>query len=177
MDDLERQRWDIDFDVAKSIRYHAYRRSFWEGIDRFSKIATVVSGAAVFVSIIGDNTELAKWCALFVAVMSALDVVIGFSNFAKLHDKLYRDFSLLAQRIAEVASPHEIHIIDWRRRRLEIEMDEPGIIDWLERRCAAEEARARGVMVRKEWMLPAWKIRLSQIAIWPSAPRAGPPSH
>jgi hypothetical protein len=177
MENLERQRWDIDFGVAKSIRYHAYRRSFWDGVDRFSKIVTVVSGVAVFVSIIGDNTQLAKYCALLVAIMSALDVVIGLSNFAKLHDGLYRDFSLLYQRICEIGSPSDADILQWRRRRLEIEMNEPGVIDWLERRCAAEEARARGVLVDPAWMLSPWKILLSQVAIWPSIIRAEPPSN
>ena len=176
MNDPERQRWDIDFDVAKSIRYHAYRRSFWEGVDRISKILTVVSGTAVFVSIIGENNPAATWFALLVAVASALDVVFGFSNLAKRHDGLYRDFSLLAQRIAETGEPNLEGILQWRRRRLEIEMNEPGVIDWLERRCSAEEAQARGAVIDPAWRLSPWQIRLSQFAMWPSVPRAQAPS-
>jgi hypothetical protein len=171
MDELQKQRWRIDFDVSKSIRYHAYRRSFWEAWDSAAKMLTIVSGTAVLISIIGDNTDLARWFAFTVAVVSAMDLVLGFSNRAKRHDGLYRGFSLLAQGIAETNSPSEADIRQWRRRRLEIEMDEPGVLDWLERRCSAEEAVARGVEIRPEWKLPRWKVWFSQFAMWPSAPR------
>jgi hypothetical protein len=171
MDDLERKQWNIDFSVSKSIRYHAYRRSFWEAADNGSKILTVVSGTAVLISIIGFNNALATGFAFVVAIASAMDVVLGFSSRARAHDGLYRAFSLLAQDISENSAPMEADIVRWRRRRLEIEMDEPGVIDWLERRCAAEEAAARGFEIRAEWKLKPWQIWLSQFAMWPSVPR------
>lgn len=175
MDDLERQLWNIDFDVAKSIRYHAYRRSFWDTVDNGSKILTVISGTAVLISIIGSSHGFATGFAFVVAFASAMDVVLGFSNRARTHDGLYRAFSRLAQDISENSSPTEANINQWRRRRLEIEMDEPGVIDWLERRCSAEEAVARGVEIRPEWRLKSWQILLSQFAMWPSIPRGERP--
>jgi len=177
MNELERQRWNIDFDVAKSIRYHAYRRSFWDQAYNISKILTVISGAAVLVSIIGANNPVATAFAFAVAITSALDVVLGFSNRSRAHDGLYRAFSRLAQDISENAAPTATDITDWHRRRLEIEMDEPGVIDWLERRCSAEEAAARGVTIRPEWQLRPWQIWLSQLAMWPSIPRGSHPQH
>jgi energy-coupling factor transporter transmembrane protein EcfT len=96
MSDLEQQRFGIDFDVAKSIRYHAYRRSFWDAADNTSKILTVVSGMAVLVSIIGSNNPVAIGFAFVVAVTGAMDVVLGFSARARTHDGLYRAFSRLA---------------------------------------------------------------------------------
>lgn len=177
MNDLEDRRAGIDFDVAKSIRYHAYRRSFWEGADRISKVLTVVSGTAVLISIVGQNSPAAKAFAFTVAIVSALDIVFGFSNRASLHAGLYRAFSVLAQSIAEVEEPADVDLIRWSRRRLEIEMDEPGILDWLERRCSAEEAAARGLEPRAEWVLKPWQIRLSQFAMWPSVPTPQRPAH
>jgi hypothetical protein len=177
MDDPERQRSDIDFDVAKSIRYHAYRRSFWDAADNLSKILTVVSGTAVLVSIIGSNNPVATAFAFVVAVTGALDVVLGFSAKARAHDGLYRAFSRLAQDISEAVTPTKADVFQWRRRRLEIEMDEPGVIDWLERRCSAEEAMARGWEIRPDWRLTPWQVRLSQFAMWPSIPRAQNPQH
>ncbi len=177
MDDLEHERWNIDFDVSKSIRYHAYRRSFWDRLDYSSKVLTIVSGTAVLISIMGSNNPVATGFAFLVAIASALDVVLGFSQRMKVHDALYRAFSMLGQEIADSETLTEKDILKWRRRRLEIEMDEPGAIDWLERRCAAEEATARGCEVRREWALKPWQIWFSQFAMWPSIPSARPPSH
>lgn len=177
MEDVNLDRWNIDFDVSKSIRYHAYRRSFWGAADNWSKILTVISGAAVLVSIIGSNNPTAVVFAFIVAITSASDVVLGFGARARAHDDLYRAFSSLAQDITESSSPTENDINQWRRRRLEIEMDEPGVIDWLERRCSAEEAVARGAEIRPEWRLNTLQIILSQFVMWPSVPRAYPASH
>jgi hypothetical protein len=171
MHDLELERWNIDFDVSKSIRYHAYRRSFWDAADSWAKILTIISGATVLVSIIGSNNLVATIFAFIVAITSTMDVVLGFSRRARVHDGLYRAFSRLAQDIAEIGAPTATDINKWRRRRLEIEMDEPGVIDWLERRCSAEEAAARGSEIRSEWRLKPWQVILSQFVMWPSIPR------
>jgi hypothetical protein len=109
--------------------------------------------------------------AAIVALTSAMDVVLGFSKRARSHDGLYRAFSRLAQDISESGVLTESDINKWRRRRLEIEMDEPGVIDWLERRCSAEEAAARGAEIRSEWILKPWQVILSQFVMWPSIPR------
>ena len=143
MSNIEDDRFNIDFNVARSLRYHAYRRSFWDSVDNGAKILTIVSGTAVLVSIVGFNGFAATALAFIVAFASALDVVLGFSARYRTHDSLYRAFSQLAQNIAANPHPDDLAIAQWRARRLEIEMDEPGVMDWLERRCAAEEAVAR----------------------------------
>lgn len=171
MEGLELERWNVDFDVSKSIRYHAYRRSFWEAFEYWSKALAVVSGTAVFVSVVGGSPLWTKVFAVAVALMGAADLVLGFGDKARLHDGLYRRFSRLAQDIAEGIKPTEIQISQWRRQRLEIEMDEPGVMDWLERRCSAEECKARGCEMNSAWILPGWKIALSQFAMWPSFTR------
>ena len=166
--DTYTERWNIDFVVAKSIRYHAYRRSFWNGLDVLSKMVTAISGTAVLVTLVGDNTVWSTGLAILVAVASATDLVLGFSKKARLHDDIYRSFSRLAQEIAENLLPTEQLVVSWRRRRLEIEMDEPTTLDLLERRCCADEARARGSQVRPEWKLNRVERYLAQIALWPS---------
>jgi hypothetical protein len=159
--------WDLDFEVGKSIRYHAYRRGFWERLDNLAKILTAASGTAVLVSLVGDKTTAATVFAALVTAFSIGDVVFGFSDKARRHDALYRDFGLLAQKIVDLRSPTEEEIRPLRRRRLEIEMDEPGILDWLERRCAAEECKARGCEVKEAWHLNRAQVALSQWAWWP----------
>jgi hypothetical protein len=175
-EEIKGQVWDLDFQIAKSIRYHAYRRSFWESCDYVSKILSVVSGASVIMSLLGENEPLAKVLAAVVAITSAADVVLGFGTKAKRHDRLYRDFSLLAMRLAELLNPTEADLAAIRRRRLEVEMEEPGIIDWLERRCAAEECARRGCAIPDMWKLTPWQVRLAQFAMWPSARSPAPAS-
>jgi len=162
-------KWDVDFDVAKSMRYHAYRRSFWEMCDYLNKVLTWLAGSAVLVALIGSHAILAEVFAFCVAFLSASDIIFGFGTKARTHNGLYRSFCMLGQNIVEILHPTETQIAEWRRRRLELEMDEPGVLDWLERRCSAEEARARGVEPRPSWVLPRWKIALSQLAAWPSS--------
>ncbi len=161
--DLRERRYGLSFDVAKSMRYHAYRRRFFDKLDKIVKIITVGTGGATFLLLVSaQDTWSAKTCALVLAILTAFDVIIGFSNAARVHDKLYRDFALLARDIAKATQPGETDLAEWSGRRLEIETEEPGTLDWLERRCAREEAEARGAEVNEAWRLPAWKVLLSQ---------------
>ena len=162
-------RNDLDFDVAKSMRYHSYRRAFWDSVDNASKILTIISGTAVLVTLVGKAPVWPEVLAVVVAVASACDVVLGFSIQARAHDGLYRSFSRLAQELSEHESPTEQQIFAWRKQRIEIEMDEPTVMDLRERRCAGEEARARGLEVNQAWQLSSWQIILSQFAFWPAA--------
>ena len=163
------ERWEIDFDVAKSIRYHAYRRSFLDGWSNLTKILTVISGTAVLVTLVGEYSLASTILAVGVAVTSAMDLVLRFSEKARIHDGLYRAFSRLAQEIAAIEEPTPETIAAWRRRRLEIEMDEPTAIGLLERRCAGEEAKARGSDIRPSWKLSPAQILLSQFSFWPAS--------
>jgi hypothetical protein len=65
----------LDFDVAKSIRYHAYRCSFWDAMGNLSKILTIISGSAVLVTIVPDMPLYSKILAIIVALTSAADVL------------------------------------------------------------------------------------------------------
>lgn len=170
-DEIERIKdevWALDFDISKSLRYHAYRRSFWEQFDYWTKIVSAVSGTAVLVSALSAAPQYIAALSLVVAISSTADIVLGFGNRAKLHDKLYRDFALLGIRLEESVLPDEAELKFIRRRRREIEMEEPTVIGWLERRCSAEECAARGKEVRESWKLKRWQIWVSQFAVFPS---------
>ncbi len=163
-EDWENVGYGLSFGVAKSIRYHAYRRKFFDAADKVTKVLVIGTGGATFVSLSSEPTSPnAKWLALVVAGLTAFDIIVGFSQIARLHDKLYRDFASLARSIAKSSSPNQEQIMEWQERRLEIETEEPGVLDWLERRCSKEEAEARGDEVRAAWVLPGWKRCLSNL--------------
>lgn len=153
MDEASLEKWNVDFGVAKSLRYHAYRRDFWDRLDITAKILTGVSGGGVLLTTIQSSPYLAARFAVVVALTSLVDVVLRFARRARTHDGLYRDFSLLAQDIAAKEKPTMVDVSRWRKKRLAIEAKEPGVLDLLERRCAAEECVARGVPIRAEWQL------------------------
>ena len=180
MSEIDVERWNIDFSVAKSLRYHAYRRDFWDRFDNAAKILTGISSAGVLLTVIQSSTALATGFAITVAVISVVDVVLRFGKRARKHDGLYRDFSLLAQDIAAKESPTKAEVARWRKRRLAIEMHEPGVMDLLERRCAAEECVARGVPIRPDWHLNWFQVLVCQYWIFAlprslsSDPNGGP---
>jgi hypothetical protein len=153
MIEIRRKRWDIDFDVAKSVRYHIYRRSYFEKLDNITKIATLIIGMGAFASVVQGHEKTTLWATMAVSALAAIDIVIGFSARSRRHAELARKFSALGQEIAQSASPAETEIAGWQARRLELEADEPGIVNWLERRCAYEESEARGVEPRAAWHL------------------------
>lgn len=103
---------------------------------------------------------------------SAADVVFGFGDRANRHDGLYRDWCRFQEKLVEAAHPTLADIQKLRARRFRIEREEPTILDWLERRCAAEECAARGLELRPAWRLRPWQVWLSQWAMWPATPKS-----
>jgi hypothetical protein len=157
----------IDFGASKSMRYHAYRRAFFEKFDRLTKVFSALAGAGALLAFIGDNALVSKIAASLVAVLSSLDLVINFAGSARKHDDLYRSFCNLCQDVAMITEPDDQDVAKLRRRRLQIEADEPTALDLLERRCAREEALARGRQLHPQWDLTKWQIVLSQFCVWP----------
>jgi len=167
MTELEFERWKIEFSVGKSMRYHAYRRAFWERFDQWTRILILIGGTAVFAVIIGNKSPFwSESAAVGVALLAALDIVLDFGGRARRHHDLFRNFCNLAKDIAEHPRPTELEIGQWRARCLELEMGQPGTIGWLDKRCSAEEAIAREVEPKSAWVLPGWKVMLSQWAFW-----------
>jgi hypothetical protein len=161
----------LDFDVAKSMRYHLCRRRFWDTWNRANKIMGVLSGSAVVTGIIGGIHWLTILAGFIVALFSVLDLVLDFSAHARQADGLYRQWSGLAQDIAGTSTSTKQVLAQLRQRRLRIEMEEGPTIDLLERRCSREEALARELPVRDAWQLSVWERRLAQFIFWTPARR------
>jgi len=85
-----------------------------------------------------------------------------YARRARRHDGLYRDFALLEEAIIAKEKPNMADVTKWRSRRIAIEAKEPGVLDLLERRCAAEECIARGVAINPEWQLNWVQVLIAQ---------------
>lgn len=167
MTDLDSDLVGLDFAIHKSIRYHGRRRAFLNALHRGTLAIVSVSGTATYVAILGSKTEIAKWVAFAVAVVGALDAVIGYAEHARTHDGLYRRFCDLAADMALTANPTEVHLREWRAQRQAIEKDEPTAIDALDIRCHNQEAEARGYGPEYRYRLRWWQSVFAQIITLP----------
>jgi hypothetical protein len=165
--ELELERWKIEFSVGKSMRYHAYRRAFWESLAQRTKILMLIGGAIVLAGFAADKSSVwGEMAAIGIAVLAALDIVVDFGRRARHHHDLFRNLCSLAKDIAEHPRPTDMEVGRWRAQCLELQISQPGAIGWLDKRCAAEEAVAREVEPKASWLLPGWKLMLSQWAFW-----------
>jgi hypothetical protein len=169
--DLQEDLHGLSFDVAKSMRYHLYRRKWWDGWNRANRITGALSGSAVVVGTFASNKIVTAIAGLIVAIISICDLVFDFSDRARHADDLYRQFSAMAQEIAGITTPTEGQLAQLRQRRLKIEMEEGPTLDLLERRCSREEALARGLPVDNAWELSVRERRLAQFIFWTPAHR------
>ena len=102
-----------------------------------------IGGSAAFIALIGDATLIAKIIAAIIAVTAALDVVIGFSERARVHDDLYRRWSDLEAKMIRHGTPTEKVLRGWKADRTLIEKEEPTPLSALNVICHNEEAEVR----------------------------------
>lgn len=167
-EDIGHELHRLLFGVKRSVRYHAKRRQFFERCHRLIKIFALIAGSAAFVSVVKDNKLLAVTCTLITTFFSALDMIIKFSENARIHTELAQEFVDLQQMIVavdEAKSAVELQVIlrGLMASRLKIETKEPPILRVLDTLCHNELLRAEGYDT-KDYVQVNWYQRLmSQI--------------
>ncbi len=142
---LEDERYGLLFGVRKSIRYHSRRRRFFERIELMSHFSSLVFGsAAVAVVLSTYPKEYAAYAGAFVSVMAAMNLVIGVSRMARLHEELARRFVELEKAMSLAGDVSEQQLAEFYGKRLDIEADEPPAMRILDAMCHNEVARAEG---------------------------------
>jgi hypothetical protein len=134
----------LDFEVHKSIRYHAKRRSFFDKCNNITRAASAIFAAGAVVSVVGGSPIVITVVAISIAVLSSIDLVIDYSRRARIYDDLYRDFCELAATIEEHPHPREAQVRTWAAKKLRIQAKEPTSLDVLNVICANEELEGRG---------------------------------
>ena len=136
-----RQQIDaLDFGIEKSMRYHQRRRGHYERLHKFIMFLTVICGSAAFAQVLGRSEYFGAATAFF----AAGDLVWGPSHLARDHEILFRRFSDLAIAIRTTVSPTQESYVQWLKKRISIETDEPPIYWALEADCDNEVRRAKG---------------------------------
>lgn len=139
---------DPDLDALKfganvSLRYHAARRAFFDGLHRFVMAAAAIGGSAAFVAVVGGQTGVAKLATFVLATAAALDVAFGFSEKARHHDYLYRRWADLVVEMIRHGPPIPEVLRGWLAERTLIEKEEPTPLDALNVVCHNIEAEVQ----------------------------------
>lgn len=152
---------EILFGVRRSVRYHNRRRAFFEGWVIFTNAVSVIFGsAAMWVFWSKTDPALGVYAAMVVTFFSAVSLVVGASQCARLHSDLARRFFLLEKEMALADDvPEELRRV-WTAKRLDIEADEPAILRVVDVMCHNELAQAMGIGNDHQYHVP-WYLHLT----------------
>jgi hypothetical protein len=132
---LSDEKYNFLFDIRRAIRYHERRKSFFYRVQNIASFFTIIMAGVVIMDAVkkGVTPEWMVYVGVSAALLSALDLVIGFSRRAEIHSQLREKFAELEIDIV-IGPPIGDVWIDYQKRRLFIEKDEPAtyfIIDGL----------------------------------------------
>lgn len=157
----------LEFSVAVSVRYHAKRRAWFDGLARWPSVVSLIAGSAAFVSISQGLPALATVASATTALFGGANLVFGFAERARRHDELVRKFTLLAAEIAEAASPSRSDVRRWVGAKLRIEAEEPTPNNVLNVLCHNEEAEARGYGSEHIYRVRWWQRAFAHVCALP----------
>lgn len=134
--DRDDELYDLKFYVQRNIRYHMRRAAFFTRWSRFSSFVGVFFGSAAAVSMMAQVESIPPIApalmALLVAIVSAVELVVGVSHLAWRHNDLRRRYLDIDEKIQ--SSPKipikAVHELKATIRR--IEADEPPTMEALE---------------------------------------------
>jgi hypothetical protein len=157
------------FGVRRSIRYHNHRRRFFDGFDKVVKVLSVVGGSGAVVSAISSFHGVTIALAALIAFLSAISLVVGPAQAARLHEELAKRFSALEHAIASTSDLTADRLQKFEADRLLIEAQEPPIMRVLDSQCHNELCRAMGYPDCEFVQIGPFQAFFSQIVdLWPS---------
>lgn len=142
--DLEKTRYKLLFGVRRSIRYHLRRRAFFETWNTLTNVVALLFGSAAIGGTIKGYELLAIASGALVTFFSAVNLVIGTTRKARVHEEFGRRFFALEREMVEAGNYGAAALATFVGLRLEIEADEPPILKVLDCICHNELARAMG---------------------------------
>ena len=145
-ENLGKRRWDLLFNTRRSRRYHEWRIRFFQRFSVARLACAFVSRSAVFVLVLKSNNAgcLLSYISGTAAFLTGLEYAVRFSEREQLHRRLLRLFVELERDIlARGQQLTEKQFDQFNARYTEIGMDEPPVLQTLNRLCYNSEVRAR----------------------------------
>lgn len=170
MDDAQ---YGLLFDVRRSIRYHDRRRAFFDQLHRITGALTILMAGSVLFDL-GKPGQSASWLmalAVVAALLSALDMVVGYATHAALHDDLKGRFVDLERDILKGGDTQDVWT-EHRLARLSIERDEPPIYRALDLLCHNEIVYAEGCDASDAKEVKFWHRWTRHFFHWPDISKA-----
>jgi hypothetical protein len=130
----------LDFGIEKSIRYHQRRQAHYARLHQAFVFLIIISGSAAFTQVLPPD-----WLGAAAAALAIWDLVARYSDKARDHAVLQKRYTDIAADMRTASAPTEEQIGQWERRRIEIETEEPKIMQALEAWCDNEVRFARGL--------------------------------
>lgn len=158
---LKNQLRKLLFGVRMSTRYHTARHSFFMKWNRFVKIITVLNSTAVAVNVIAAGPSWLFLVAGFtIALVQAVDLVIGFGDLSNKHLNLSESFIALESKIISVLNNPQTSQGDYTHlmsERNAIERKEGSTLFWLavasrNAQIAQHQGQASNDLVRINWL-------------------------
>ncbi len=141
--DLEDRWYQLEFIIARSLRYHAKRRAFFERCNQMTRALSAIFSAGAIISVVKHSEWATIASGAIVGIANALDLVFDFSKRAMVYDDLYRRFADLGIKLALTERSDECYR-QFVKDRLLIEKEEPTLLVVLNAICYNEELKARG---------------------------------
>ncbi|ANQ26831.1 hypothetical protein BA894_10360 [Vibrio natriegens] len=153
--------WNLRWNTQLGIRYHMHLQNFYSRMRRFVTVLSLISSSAAFAFIFQNNTEAAKWLACVVALSQILDLVFDSSGKALLHASLRQRYLALEVELTGINHIGLEQEKNFKQKQVNIEIEEPPIIDALLDKCHNELAKVHGFNdhheeVSKVSRLKAW---------------------
>ena len=140
---MSSEKFKAEYGISRKIRYHGKRLRFFDTLHRLVSFTNAVLGSSAFVTVISGMPALAAWLTGIVAIVSALDSVVGFSERARAYsEQRARYYDLYCEIVAAKESTFDPDY--FREKRLRIDRDSPPIRRVLDVLCRNEEDIARG---------------------------------
>lgn len=141
--DLADRWWATLFSVRRSIRYHQRRRAFYDRLDQFSNMLSLIFGSAAIYGVLEDNAKnVALVASAMVTVVSSINLVVGSAQRGRAHADFMRRYVDLEKRM--LGSESEERLLEVAEARLSIEAEEPPVMHVLNIICHNETMRAMG---------------------------------
>ena len=153
MSDNEHKR--LLFSVRRLVRYHGKRRGFFDLIDSTLKILVLVLGilTAYFSSNGGASASVVLGTCI--AVVTAFQVVCGFSKKAALHLWLMKGFIRLEQKLRASDDEDTVQLVI--QGRLDLESEEPPVKRYLDVICHNEQVLSEDGLETDMWDVNCWQ--------------------
>ena len=149
---------DLRFNIGRSIRYHKARQNFFDLLDKFTNFISILFGSSSVFVLSQQNTVLAMYLGLSLAVISALALVFGFSTKARDHFDFAKQFTEQERRL--IKGPLSDELLNSVEDEIRsIESNESNVLRTLNDLCWNYEAEAQGVP-KEELIKVHWFRRL-----------------